>query len=144
MQPIYWLLLFILLLIIEFATLGLTTIWFAAGSLGAFLANILGAGMEIQVGIFLTVSIILLVLTRHVVLKYFNSNRQSTNVDSLIGRQGLVIERIDTINGKGLVAVDGGNWSARTADPEGIIPKQTIIFVEGIQGVKLIVKEKEG
>lgn len=110
--------LFILLLIIEFATLGLTTIWFAAGSLGAFLANILGAGMEIQVGIFLTVSIILLILTRPIVLKYFNSNRQKTNVDSLIGRQGPVIERIDTINGKGLVAVDGENWSARIEDPK--------------------------
>lgn len=143
MQPVYWLLLFILLLIIEVATLGLTTIWFAAGSLFAFLANILGAGLWVQIGLFLAVSILLLVLTRPMALKYFNNNRQSTNAESVIGRQGIVLETIDTLNGKGLVAVDGENWSARTEDPEGQIPKHTIISVEGIQGVKLIVKEKE-
>lgn len=143
MQHVYWLLLFILLLIIEVATLGLTTIWFAAGSLFAFLANILGAGLWVQIGLFLAVSILLLVLTRPMALKYFNNNRQSTNAESVIGRQGVVLETIDTLNGKGLVAVDGENWSARTEAPVGLIPKHTIISVEGIQGVKLIVKEKE-
>ena len=33
MSPIYWIVIFIVLLVIEIATLGLTTIWFAAGSL---------------------------------------------------------------------------------------------------------------
>ena len=33
MQTIYWLVLFVILLIIEILTMGLTTIWFAAGAL---------------------------------------------------------------------------------------------------------------
>ena len=143
MSPIYWIIIFIVLLIIEIATLGLTTVWFAAGALAAFLAGILGAGLAVQIVLFLVVSIVLLVLTRPVALKYFNNKRQSTNVESMIGRQGVVLETIDTIKSQGLVEVDGETWSARTDEPEGVIPKDTIVSVEGVQGVKLIVKKKE-
>lgn len=143
MSPIYWIIIFIVLLIIEIATLGLTTVWFAAGALAAFLAGILGAGLAVQIVLFLVVSIVLLVLTRPVALKYFNNKRQSTNVESMIGRQGVVLETIDTIKSQGLVEVDGETWSARTDKPEGVIPKDTVVSVEGVQGVKLIVKKKE-
>lgn len=143
MSPIYWIIIFIMLLIIEIATLGLTTVWFAAGALAAFLAGILGAGLAVQIVLFLVVSIVLLVLTRPVALKYFNNKRQSTNVESMIGRQGVVLETIDTIKSQGLVEVDGETWSARTDEPEGVIPKDTVVSVEGVQGVKLIVKKKE-
>ena len=143
MSPIYWIIIFIVLLIIEIATLGLTTVWFAAGALAAFLAGILGAGLAVQIVLFLVVSIVLLVLTRPVALKYFNNKRQSTNVESMIGRQGVVLETIDTIKSQGLVEVDGETWSARTDEPEGVIPKDTVASVEGVQGVKLIVKKKE-
>ena len=129
-----------MLLIIEIATLGLTTVWFAAGALAAFLAGILGAGLAVQIVLFLVVSIVLLVLTRPVALKYFNNKRQSTNVESMIGRQGVVLETIDTIKSQGLVEVDGETWSARTDEPEGVIPKDTVVSVEGVQGVKLIVE----
>ncbi len=143
MSPIYWIIIFIVLLIIEIATLGLTTVWFAAGALAAFLAGILGAGLAVQIVLFLVVSIVLLVLTRPVALKYFNNKRQSTNVESMIGRQGVVLETIDTIKSQGLVEVDGETWSARTDEPEGVITKDTVVSVEGVQGVKLIVKKKE-
>ena len=143
MSTIYWIIIFIVLLIIEIATLGLTTVWFAAGALAAFLAGILGAGLAVQIVLFLVVSIVLLVLTRPVALKYFNNKRQSTNVESMIGRQGVVLETIDTIKSQGLVEVDGETWSARTDEPEGVIPKDTVVSVEVVQGVKLIVKKKE-
>lgn len=143
MSPIYWIIIFIVLLVIEIATLGLTTIWFAAGSLVAFLAGILGCGLTVQMILFLAVSVLLLILTRPVALKYFNSKRQKTNVESMIGRQGVVLEKVDTIKGQGLVEVDGETWSAKTDTPEGVIPEGVIVSVEGIQGVKLIVKVKE-
>ena len=143
MSPIYWIIIFIVLLIIEIATLGLTTVWFAAGALAAFLAGILGAGLAVQIVLFLVVSIVLLVLTRPIALKYFTTKRQSSNVESMIGRQGVVLETIDTIKSQGLVEVDGETWSARTDEPEGVIPKDTVVSVEGVQGVKLIVKKKE-
>ena len=41
MNAIYWLILFIVLLVIEIITLGLTTIWFAGGALTAFVLSML-------------------------------------------------------------------------------------------------------
>ena len=41
MKVIYWLAIFIVLLIIEIATMGLTTIWFAGGALVTFILAML-------------------------------------------------------------------------------------------------------
>ena len=59
-----WLGLFIILIIIEIFTVGLTTIWFAIGALAAMAANTLGAGLIVQIVVFLAVSVVLLLFTR--------------------------------------------------------------------------------
>lgn len=143
MQTVYWLAIFVILLIIEIITMGLTTIWFALGALAAFLAGIFGFKTAAQIGVFLVVSVILLILTRPIAVKYFNKDRQKTNVESLIGQQGLVLEEVDTLKSAGLVEVNGQEWSAKTDEPDGKIPKNAVVVVDGIQGVKLIVRERE-
>jgi membrane protein implicated in regulation of membrane protease activity len=143
METMYWLLIFIILLIIEICTMGLTTIWFAGGALAAFVMGIIGFGTTAQLVTFIIVSIVLLVSTRPIALKYFNKERQKTNAEGLIGKQALVLEDIDTLHNKGLVEVNGLEWSAKTEEPAEIIVKNTVVTIEGIQGVKLIVKEKE-
>ena len=137
MKVIYWLAIFIVLLIIEIATMGLTTIWFAGGALIAFF------GLGVQVGTFIVVSLLLLLLTRPLAVKYFNQERQKTNAESLIGQHALVTEDIDTIKAKGQVEICGQIWSAKTDEPDGKIPKNTVVVVNGIQGVKLIVRARE-
>lgn len=142
MQTVYWLVLFVVLLIIEILTMGLTTIWFAGGALVAFVSGVIGFGLIVQIVVFLIVSIILLVLTRPLAVKYFNRERQRTNVESLIGEHAFVTEDIDTLQAKGRVEVRGQEWSAKTDEPDGKIAHDQIVVVEGIRGVKLIVREK--
>ena len=143
MQTIVWLGIFVILLIIEILTMGLTTIWFAGGALAAFGAGVIGFGLVVQVVVFVVVSVLLLVLTRPLAVKYFNQERQKTNAESLIGQQALVIEDIDTLQSAGRVEVNGQEWSAKTDDPDGKIEKNKIVVIDGIQGVKLIVRDKE-
>ena len=133
MRVIYWLAIFIVLLIIEIATMGLTTIWFAGGALIAFCAGLVGFGLGVQIVVFVIVSILLLILTRPIAVKFFNQERQKTNAESLIGQHALVTEDIDTIKAKGQVEICGQIWSA----------KNTVVVVNGIQGVKLIVHARE-
>ena len=64
MNPILWLILLIILLVIEAISLELTTIWFAGGALVAAVASYFGAGVTLQWGLFLGVSLILLIFTR--------------------------------------------------------------------------------
>lgn len=143
MDAILWLAAVVVLLVIEIATLGLTTIWFAGGALAALLMSVLGFGMPVQVVVFIIVSVLLLVLTRPIAVKYFNQNRQKTNVESLIGQQALVLEDVDTLHAAGQVKVNGQIWSAKTEETSGFIAKDTVVMIRGIQGVKLIVKAKE-
>lgn len=142
MEMIFWLILFVVLLIIEIATMGLTTIWFAGGAFVAFLAAYMGFDVVVQVLVFLIVSILLLVLTRPIAVKFFNQERQKTNAESLIGQKAVVKEEINTLQATGRVEVNGMEWSAKTEGPD-IIEADTIVVIHGIQGVKLIVEKEE-
>lgn len=143
MEAIFWLVLFVILLVIEIFTMGLTTIWFAGGSILAFILAYVGFGLPVQIIVFLLASIILLVLTRPIAVKFFNKERQKTNAESLIGQKAIVLETIDTLHGVGRAEVNGMEWSAKTDEPGEIIEIGTVVVIEGIQGVKLIVKKEE-
>lgn len=143
METIFWLVLFVILLIIEILTMGLTTIWFAGGALVAFILAFVGFELPVQIIAFLLVSIALLIVTRPIALKFFNQERQKTNAESLIGQKAVVLETIDALRGVGRVEVNGMEWSAKTDEPENVIENGKVVVIEGIQGVKLIVKEEE-
>ena len=143
MKMIYWLAIFIVLLVIEIITMGLTTIWFAGGALMALAAGLLGFGNTVQIVVFVVVSALLLILTRPLAVKYFNQERLKTNAESLIGQRALVIEDIDTLEARGRVEIRGQEWAAKTDEPDGKLAKNTVVVVNGIQGVKLIVSARE-
>ncbi len=141
MQPVYWLIVVAVLLVLEILTLGLTTIWFAGGAFVAFLAGMCQAPLWIQIILFLAVSIVLLIFTRPIVEKHLNNNREKTNVDSLVGKQGKVIEEIDNFNQTGRVMLNGMEWTARSVSQEGKIPVETKVEVMEIKGAHLVVQE---
>lgn len=141
-ETVIWLILFILFVVIEIATMGLTTIWFAGGALLSTIAAMLNAPIYVQVTLFLVVSIVLLIFTRPIAVKYFNKDRVKTNAESLIGKSCIVISEIDNLEGTGQVTVNGQEWSARASDEAAKIPVGAVAEVVSISGVKLIVEEK--
>lgn len=140
---IIWLVVLILTVVVEVATMGLTTIWFAGGALVAIVATLLHAPIAIQVILFFIVSLLMLFFTRPVAVKYFNKDRVKTNVESMVGRQAIVISEINNIQGIGQVTVGGNQWSARSTDNHIVIPAGAVVNVVAINGVKLIVKADE-
>ena len=138
---ICWLAVFVLLIVIELATMGLTTIWFAGGAVAGFIASMLGANGVIQAVVFFVVSIVLLIFTRPFAVRYINSNKTKTNIDGLIGQEALVLEEINNIRETGCARLEGKEWTARSVD-DSVIPADTVVIVERIEGVKLIVKTK--
>lgn len=142
---IIWLIVLILCIGIELGTMGLTSIWFAGGSIPAIIVAAFGGPVWLQVILFLIVSLILLFFTRPIAVKYFNKDRIKTNAESLIGRTAIVISDINNLEGIGQVTVSGQEWSARSTDEGVEIPTGAVVIVRAINGVKLIVEErKEG
>lgn len=143
MGTTFWLIVFVIFLLVEIITMGLTTIWFAGGALIAFLLALAEVGLVVEVIAFLLVSTLLLILTRPIAMKFFNQERQKTNAESLIGQKAIVLEEIDTIRGLGRVEVNGMEWSAKTNQSDARIEVGAVVHIEEIQGVKLIVKKEE-
>jgi len=133
-----WLAIAIIMGIIEAATLGITTIWFAIGALIAMVTSMLNLPIPLQVLIFIISSVVLLYFTRPIVKKYGRIGVTRTNADRLIGEKGLVTEKIDVINGTGQVKVFGQIWSARSVDNKDIEAGE-MVEIKGITGVKLVV-----
>lgn len=144
-MTVVWLVLLVVLVVVELVTMGLTTIWFAGGALVAALISIPGTPLALQILVFLVVSALLLYFTRPIAVKYFNRDRTRTNVESLIGRQAIVISEINNVEGTGQVNTGGMEWSARSSYHNIVIPVGAVVMILGIDGVKLIVEErKEG
>lgn len=142
MIAVYWLIGIIVLLIIEALTMGLTTIWFAGGALAAFIACVAGAGLEIQMILFVAVSLVLLFFTRPFARRYINKETEKTNVEGLIGREARVTKRIDNRAETGEAILAGQPWTARASEDSEILEPGEIVIVEAVRGVKLIVKRQ--
>ncbi|MGN0390080.1 MAG: NfeD family protein [Wujia sp.] len=142
MGIIIWLIVAAILIVAEIVSMGLTTIWFAGGALLAALASYLGAHWLVQILIFAAVSVVLFVFTRPFALKHFMKDIEKTNVESLIGQEGVVKDAIDNVEAKGVVKLNGMDWTARSVDGIKIDAGQVVIVKE-ISGVKLMVVPKE-
>ncbi len=138
-EVVFWTVLVILLIAVEVLTMGLTTIWFAAGALAAAIAAACRAPLFIQIALFLIVSVAALVFTRPLAVRYFNGERTKTNVSSLVGQKGIVTGEIDNLKGIGQVTLNGMQWTARAAQKDLVIPEGSVVTVRSIEGVKLIV-----
>lgn len=137
-EGIFWLVLLILFLIVEANTVAVVSIWFAAGALSAIVAALLGAEFWLQVVLFFGVSGLLLACLRPVVKKYFTPKLTATNVDSVIGQQGVVTKKIDNDAACGTVKLGAMEWSARSTAGE-ILEPGSKVQVDRVEGVKLFV-----
>lgn len=140
MGAAFWLCAVILFLIVEALVPGLVSIWFAVGSVPSLISALVGGPVWLQVTLFLVCSILALVLTRPLAKKYVNSRVQPTNADMMIGKDCVVKETVDNLQGTGAVAVGGKVWTARAETEDEILPVGTVAKVLRIDGVKLIVK----
>ena len=133
-----WLALLVVFLAAEAATVSLVSLWFAAGALAALLAAVAGASTAVQTVIFLAVSCVLLAALRPMVKKYIRPKITKTNVDALVGAEGIVTEAIDNLTAQGQVKLNGVSWTARSSSGQSIAVGATI-RVDRIEGVKAYV-----
>lgn len=134
-----WLVIAGLCFVIESFTVGFFVFWFGIGALITLAVSFFIDNIIIQTAVFIVSSSLLLILTKPLVKKFIkNVDTHPTNYQSLVGKEGIVLEDIDSINGSGQVKVNGELWSA-TSNTN--IEKNTKIKVIGVNGVKLNVEK---
>jgi membrane protein implicated in regulation of membrane protease activity len=118
MDYYYWLIAAIVLVIVEIMTAGFGVICFAIGASCSALVSGLGGNLTWQVAVFVVVSMLAFIFLRPVVIRFLDkkSKNVKTNAEALIGRIGVVSERIDAEQHTGRVAIDGDDWKAVSED----------------------------
>lgn len=134
-----WLILAGLFLVLEIFTAGFLIFWLSIGSLFAMIVSFFTDNIIVQTAVFVVSSTILIFATKPFVKKFAqNKSSIKTNVYSIVGKTGLVIEEINPIQSTGQIKINGETWSASTKN-NIIIPEGSEVEVLEIKGVKTIV-----
>lgn len=133
-----WTILAIVFAVLEGITLGLTSIWFAVGSLAGMVMAMLGFGIQVQLVAFMVSALLTFAFIRPLAKKVFKVGDTMTNVDSLMGKTGIVHVAIAPYK-VGQVKVNGQIWTAKAELDDVSIPVGVEIEVLRVEGVKLIV-----
>ena len=136
---IAWLFVIILLTILEVITVNLVSIWFIASAIVSLILSFIIDSFYVEFCVFVCLGLILMLLTRPYLVKKLSKKKVPTNLDRVIGMVGIVTEEITRFK-IGEVRVDGKKGSAISDEKIKVDEKVTI---EGIDGVKLIVRKGE-
>lgn len=136
-----WIVLCIVFAVVEAMTAGIVSIWFVGGSIVALIASFLGAPVWLQIVLCLGVSVGLLAGCRRMFPNSQASQKLEAemSLDNVVGKMGYVSEEIKP-GKKGLVCVDGVQWTARTVNNDECLAEDTKIVVCKKDGVICIVE----
>lgn len=140
MSTTVWLILFVAFVVLEAVTYQMISTWFAIGAVFSALCSSFGAGVGVQIGVFLVVSAISLLALRPFSVRMLKGKEEKTNTDALVGQLVVITEDTDSVNGKG--KIQGMEWSVRSEDG-CVIKAGDKAIVKKISGVKLIVCKGE-
>jgi len=140
-----WFLAAIALVVAEMFTAGF---WLACLAVGCAAAGLLGlipfVGAAVQTIAFAGVSLASMIGLRPLMLRRFQLGPGSdvrTGVDALLGKTGVVSERIDAVSRLGRVKVEGEDWRGASVDNTPIEAGTRVTVIQ-VDGTTLVV-EKE-
>lgn len=141
-MPWVWLGVTIAAIVIEASTLALVAVWFIPSALISLVLALLRLPLWLQVPVFLALSVAQMIFLKPFMKKVLKIRYSPTNADTVIGKTGTVIEKIDNIAGTGAVKADGKVWTARSSDDSITIDEGSLVCAVEIRGVKLICKKE--
>ncbi|MBQ6305345.1 MAG: NfeD family protein [Bacteroidales bacterium] len=141
MEYYYWLIAAIVLVIVEICTAGFGALCFALGAAFSALISGLGGSFTWQILVFVVVSLLTFIFLRPVVVRFLDKKSKDvkTNAEAIIGRKGIVSERIDASQHTGRVAIDGDDWKAVSEDGS-VIEKGTDVEIIKLDSIIVTVK----
>ena len=135
----FWLAVLVVCCILEFFSMGLTTVWGAIAALPMIFIARTNLGFRWQVIAFISLTVLLLIFTRPFAVKKLKNGSEKTNVDSLIGSQVLVTEKISGFEKGAVKTKNGVVWSATASENSAEISEGSICKVCEVKGNTLIV-----
>ena len=136
-----WVGIFVVLVVIEAATQGLTTIWGAASALIMVFISQTGMNIGWQILLFLVMTLGFVVTTRPVLVKKLKVGNNRTNVDTMIGEEVIVTKAIRTFEKGEARSKNGVIWSVTSTDGTDI-GEGAVCTVQSVEGNTLRIAVK--
>jgi membrane protein implicated in regulation of membrane protease activity len=134
-----WLSASILFVVAETLSMDAILLMLAAGAGVGMLAALLGLGVVLQVVLASATAIAALALVRPSIVKRLHSGPElALGHSKLVGRQGLVVERISALE-PGRIRLEGEIWSAQPYDETVTIEPGETVDVMQIRGATALV-----
>ena len=142
MEYYYWLIAAIVLVIVEICTAGFGALCFAMGAAFSAIVSGIGGNLTWQIAVFVVVSLLTFIFLRPVVMRFLDKKSKDvkTNAEAIIGRKGIVSERIDASQHTGRVAIDGDDWKAVSEDGS-VIDKGVDVEIVKLDSIIVTVKQ---
>ena len=136
-----WLVVALVLVGSELATLAFVALYLAVGAVGAGIASIAGGGLTIQVLVFAIVAVASLLLTRKPLMGALGKTPAVvSNAPNVVGKRAVVTVQIGPGPGqRGQARVGTEYWSARS-ESENAVDEGTTVEIVSIDGVALVVR----
>ena len=137
-----WVILLVVAVVVEIATVELTSVWFACGAFVALILNLFlkDTYIAIQITVFAVVSITSIFLVRPILRRKMNTETVPTNAAALIGKTAIVTNPISE-NFPGSVKIEGIEWTATCQGCQFEIGD--LVEIEQIVGNTMHVKSKK-
>jgi membrane protein implicated in regulation of membrane protease activity len=132
-----WLALAIVAAIVEVSIPHFGVMFVSIGAVAAAIAAVFGFGLAVQLVVFAAALTLSLVLLRERLLKQLGGRGVPSRTETLLGREGIVTQAVDSTVGAGRVNVGGEDWAARAATP---LAAGTRVRVVGADGIVLEVR----
>ena len=143
-----WLIWFVSAVVLVVVEMFTTGFWMACLAVGCVAAGLVGlvpfAGVTLQTMAFAATSLASMIGLRPVMMRHFQLGPGSgvrTGVDALLGKTGVVLERIGPRSHQGRVKVEGEDWRGASVD-DAVLEPGTRVTVIQVDGTTLMV-EKE-
>ena len=135
-----WVILAVLLAAGEVATVGFVLGPIALAAVLAGLVAVVGAGVLVQLLVFIAASVASLALLRPIAVRHLRTPAElRTGTAALVGARAIVLERVDDQNGR--VKIGGEVWSARSFFDGQVIEAGARVEVAKIEGATALVYE---
>ena len=143
-----WLIWFLSAIVLVVAEMFTSGFWLACLAVGCVAAGLVGlvpfAGLTLQTMAFAATRLASMIGLRPAMLRRFQLGPGAgvrTGVDALLGKTGMVLERIDPVSRQGRVKVEGEDWRGASVDDTPIEAGARVTVIQ-VDGTTLVV-EKE-
>ncbi len=138
----FWIIFGVILMVIEIFTPTFFIFWFGLGSLAAAIVAYFYENTLFELLTFVIVSGILVLSTRKLAKKITGEEVRSINVDEIVGKEAVVIEKIDNRQSKGVIKIGGDMWRAISYDDDVTFEQGEFVIIEKVEGAHVVVKPK--